>query len=386
MNPSPDPIHVLVVEDEEALRKALARILERNSYRVTEASDGREALHAVAQGNLDVVVSDISMPGIDGIQLLRAIRERDLDVPVILVTANPTVETATQALEYGALRYLIKPMDLRLFLDAVARASKFNRIARLKREAVDYLGADAMQVGDRAGLEASLARGLDSLWMAYQPLVDPRKKEVFAYEALVRTREPTIPHPGALFSVAERLGRVYEIGRAIRAHIASTLAERSPPGDMFINLHPSDLFDGTLFSPNAPLAPFADRIVFEITERAAFEDGAAVPEQVRRLRALGYRIAIDDLGAGYAGLNYFALLTPEVVKLDVTLVRNVHLEKVKRKIIGSMTSLCKDLGMTVIAEGVETAEERDVILELGCDFLQGFFFARPGPPFPEVEW
>jgi EAL domain-containing protein (putative c-di-GMP-specific phosphodiesterase class I) len=97
-------------------------------------------------------------------------------------------------------------------------------------------------------------------------------------------------------------------------------------------------------------------------------------------------VAIDDLGAGYAGLSYFALLTPEVVKLDITLVRNIHSEEIKRKLVGSLTSLCKELGMLVVAEGVETAEERDATMELGCDLLQGFFFAKPAPPFPEVSW
>lgn len=141
--------------------------------------------------------------------------------------------------------------------------------------------------------------------------------EVIAFEALARTLEPSIPYPGVLFSVAEQLGRVQEVGRAIRASVARTLEEQQPEHDIFINLHPSDLLDEALFSPESPISPFARQIVLEITERAALDGGADIPGRIRKLRSLGFRVAIDDLGAGYAGLSYFALLTPDVVKLDI---------------------------------------------------------------------
>jgi EAL domain-containing protein (putative c-di-GMP-specific phosphodiesterase class I) len=101
---------------------------------------------------------------------------------------------------------------------------------------------------------------------------------------------------------------------------------------------------------------------------------------------VGFRIAVDDLGAGYAGLTSFALLEPEIVKLDMSLVRAVHRSQTKQKVIRSMASLCRDMGMLVVAEGVETVEERDTLLDLGCDLLQGFLLARPGKPFPAVTW
>ena len=101
---------------------------------------------------------------------------------------------------------------------------------------------------------------------------------------------------------------------------------------------------------------------------------------------MGFQIAIDDLGAGYAGLTSFALLEPEIVKLDMTLVRDVHKQSTKQKLIRSMTALCKDMGMMVVGEGVENAEERDALVELGCDLLQGYLFAKPAAPFPAFSW
>jgi EAL domain-containing protein (putative c-di-GMP-specific phosphodiesterase class I) len=100
---------------------------------------------------------------------------------------------------------------------------------------------------------------------------------------------------------------------------------------------------------------------------------------------MGFRIAIDDFGAGYAGLSSFAALAPEIVKLDMSLVRDVHRSAVRRQVVASMASLCVGLGTRVVAEGIELPEERDCLAHAGCDLLQGFLFARPGPPFPSVE-
>ncbi len=377
---------VLVVEDEASLRRAYARVLEAAGFEARQAEDGAEAVQALRAERFDVVLSDISMPGMTGIDVLRSAREWDLDVPIILVTGNPTIESAVQAVEHGALRYLIKPVDPADLVQAVRRAAMLGRIARLKREALMHLGALGHLVGDRAGLEAALTRCLDHLWMAYQPIVDWRRRTVVAYEALVRCDDPALPDPSSLFSAAERLDRVHEVGRAIRERIATDLAALPPDCDLFVNLHPKDLTDDTLCAPDSPLSPFASRVVLEVTERAELDDQANISVRVARLRALGFRVAIDDLGAGYAGLSYFARLVPDVVKIDVALVRDIHREAIKARLVGSLASLCRELGMTVVAEGVETPEEREAVSDLGCDLLQGYLFARPGRPFPEVAW
>jgi len=153
-----------------------------------------------------------------------------------------------------------------------------------------------------------------------------------------------------------------------------------------VNLHSHDLLDEELFSPDAPLSRIAKRVVLEITERASLDEVKDLRARTNRLRGLGFRLAVDDLGAGYAGLTSFAQLEPEVVKLDMSLVRDVHLEPTKRKLITSMAQLCRDLGMTVLAEGVETKEERDVLSEIGCDLLQGYFFGKPVKGFSAVTF
>jgi EAL domain-containing protein (putative c-di-GMP-specific phosphodiesterase class I) len=103
---------------------------------------------------------------------------------------------------------------------------------------------------------------------------------------------------------------------------------------------------------------------------------------VTRLRTLGYRIAIDDLGAGYAGLTSFAQLEPEVVKVDMSLVRGIDGSPMKQKLVRSIISLCTELGIQLVAEGIETPGERDSLISLGGDLCQGYLFARPGRGFP----
>jgi EAL domain-containing protein (putative c-di-GMP-specific phosphodiesterase class I) len=130
----------------------------------------------------------------------------------------------------------------------------------------------------------------------------------------------------------------------------------------------------------------ASTVVLEITERAALDDISDLRTRVARLRTMGFRLAVDDLGAGYAGLTTFATLEPEVVKLDMSLVRDVDKNPVKRRVIDKMTALSHELNMLVVAEGVETVAERDVLRAVGCDLLQGYLIARPGRPFPGVVW
>jgi EAL domain-containing protein (putative c-di-GMP-specific phosphodiesterase class I) len=96
-------------------------------------------------------------------------------------------------------------------------------------------------------------------------------------------------------------------------------------------------------------------------------------------------VAVDDLGAGYAGLTSFAMLSPEVVKIDMSLVRGIDQNPVTQRIIRSVVTLCRDMRVNLVAEGVETAAERDTLLALGCDLLQGYFFGRPAPTFLPVS-
>ncbi|HEY3817659.1 MAG TPA: EAL domain-containing protein [Polyangiaceae bacterium] len=376
---------VLVVDDDVNLGRAVQRVLSGAGYSVIVATDGGAALEAIKRESFDVIVSDIQMPGLSGVEVLRGVRANDLDVPVILMTGNPTLETAMAAISLGALQYLRKPVPNDVLIETVRRASMLHRMAQLKRDALRLAGGEDALAGDRAGLQAGFDRALETMWIAFQPIVDASGRTLFGYEALMRSREPSLPHPGAILEAAERLDLVHRLGRRVRELAAHSFAGARSDAVLFVNLHPHDLLDIELFESKAPLGLLAERVVLEITERSTIDDIKDIQSRVALLRGRGFRIAIDDLGAGYAGLSSFAALQPEIVKLDMSLVRDVHKSEVRRRLMESMTSLCKEMKMLVVAEGIETAEERDCVLGCGCQLLQGYFFAKPGPPFPAVE-
>ncbi|HJZ86218.1 MAG TPA: EAL domain-containing protein [Polyangia bacterium] len=377
---------VLIVDDEELIVRAFRRTLQRAGYEVEGVCEGERALALLRTEPFDVVLSDIRMPRLGGLDLLKAVRAQDPDMSVILMTGGPALETAVEALERGALRYLLKPIDADALASAVDEAVRSHRLAKMKREALELLRARGQEATELGMLEARFERALESLHMVYQPIVCWSGRRAFGYEALVRSKEPTLARPDLLFDAAERLGRLQDVGRAIRQRVAALLAQSPQIDHLFVNLHPQDFLDEQLTAPEAPLSAHARRVVLEITERAALEKIDDVEERVARLRALGYRIAIDDLGAGYAGLASFVQLQPDVVKLDMALVRDVDQKPAQQKLVRSLTALARELHIEVITEGIETEQELRTLLGLGCDLLQGYRFARPGAPFPDINW
>ncbi len=381
---------VLLAEDDVALLGAEARILRCEGYDVIEARNGKEAIQALDAGEIDVLVADIRMPQVDGLELLRIASARHPDVPVILTTGKPSLDSAIQAVERRAFCYLAKPFTAQELVRRMGKALRLRQLARIKRQALALSGLPGGLSGDPERLQRSFEEVLRTLTVAYQPIVRAHSGERFGHEALLRSPSSDLPHPGAVLQAAERLQRTAELGRAIRARAAAPLlADHEIQEALFVNLHPQDLADEQLYDPDAPLSRIAPRVVLEITERASLECIGDVPGQVARLRGLGFRIAVDDLGAGYAGLSSFVALQPDIVKLDMSLVRDVDREPLRREVVRSLTDLCRKMDIQVVAEGIETEEKRAALVELGCDYLQGYLLGRPGalgPPKRRVSW
>jgi len=381
------PASVLLVDDDGAVLEAYRRVLANAEFFVTTAVDGKSAIAELGHTHFDVILSDIAMPGIGGLAFLRAVREHDLDVPVLLMTGQPEIETAVEAIEYGAFRYLIKPIEHATLIAVVRHATHMHSLAKLKRKALEIVGREGHLLGDCAALEVRFRNALQQLWIAYQPIVSWKKRTVFGYEALVRSEEPTLQNPAELFAVAERLGRLHDLGRAVRASVAAAGGQVPQDSKLFVNVHPDDLNDPDLLSEAAPLSLVAPNVVLELTERSSLDGIKDVQGRTARLRELGFRICVDDLGAGYAGLSSFIHLEPDVVKLDMSLVRGIDKSSRKRSVVQSMLQLAaRELGMLVICEGVETAAERDALAHLGADLLQGYLFARPNRRFVTPNW
>ena len=378
------PTRLLVAEDDDQLRRMYSKAFRADGFQVEVAEDGEAALEQVRAQRFDAILTDIAMPRLSGIELLRVVREHDADVPIVLMTGGPELTTALQAIEHGAFRYLVKPVDLAELKAVVRRAASFHRLAQLKREALAVLGENNALKDDRASLERTFERALQGLFMVFQPIVRWPQRALFGHEALVRTTESALARPPDLIGAAERLRKLPLLGRAIRDAVAAHVC--AAPGNVFVNLHAADLLDEHLLDPGSPLSAHAKRVVLEITERAGLDEVKDARARVEALKRMGYRIAVDDLGAGYAGLTSFAQLEPDIVKLDMSLVRGLHEAPTKRKLVQSIVGLCRDLGIQPVAEGVETAAERDALEQLGCELLQGYLFGKPEPPFSQPKF
>ncbi len=379
---------VLIADDDIGVARSLNRLLTAAGYEVTLAPDGAKAADALMQGHFDVILSDIRMPNMTGVELLSLVRAYDLDVPVILMTGDPSLQTAVEALRLGAMEYITKPWENDALLAAVRRADKLHALARLKREAMKVMGERGDVAGDIAGLTVAFERTLQTLFLAFQPIVSHKSRTVIGQECLLRSRDRALPTTASVLDAAQRLERHHDLGRRIRLVAAETLSTRPPPDGalLFLNIDPKDLLDSDLFSREAPLSEHASRVVLEITERASLSGIVDIRLRIADLRARGFRIALDDLGAGYAGLSSLAILEPDFVKLDLSLVQDLGASPVRQKLVGGIISTCRDLGMRVIAEGIERREDRFFLAELGCELMQGFLFAVPGLPYPSPTW
>ncbi|HET8771629.1 MAG TPA: EAL domain-containing protein [Gemmatimonadaceae bacterium] len=368
---------VLIVDDDAAVLRACSLLLDRAGFKVDSASSGPRALELLQDNTYSVILSDILMEGMSGLDLLRAIRERDLDTPVVMMTAGPSLATALEAMAYGAHRYLLKPVAPETLVETITRASLLSDLARLKREAFALQGQANLPVDDRVKLDATFTRSLQKLHMVFQPIVSMRQKKTVGFEALVRSEEPEMRNPAVLFDTAGLLARQPELSKAIYSNVAKRAPEIRQELMIFVNVHPPDLLDDSLHGTGSPLAPHSHRVVLEITERASIDKMGDIGPVVNDLRRLKYRLAVDDLGTGYAGLASFTQLGPEFVKLDRSLVMGIDKHPTKQRVVQAMYHLCADLGMTVISEGVETKDELSTLMGLGADYLQGYLFARP---------
>lgn len=375
------PARVLIVDDNPELAALLANMLQCAGYEVETSENGSSAALRLAAKDFGVVVSDIQMPEMGGLEFLKTIRLYDPDMPVILMTGDPTVSTAISAVEFGALRYLVKPFKMPELLAIVSEAFFRHEVARHRRVESGH----STQLNHQETLSSNFNKAISTLWMAYQPIVSVRTKSTFAFEALLRSEEATHSNPGVILESAMRLGALPLLSSAVRERVARDIG-RCHAQYVFINLHPRELSDEALLSPTGRLTSHAHKIVLEITERATLHEIKDVQERIKKLRDVGFKIAIDDLGAGYSGLTSIVQLQPDFVKLDMSLVRGLHGNETQLRLVESMSKAFRELKIPVIAEGVETTLERDTLAHLGCDLMQGYLFARPGRGFPTAHF
>lgn len=228
----------------------------------------------------------------------------------------------------------------------------------------------------------------------FQPIVPcDRPTEVFAYEALIRgrTHEGAQLSPGELFGRARSSDMLFQLDRGSRLAIIERAAAVGIQTKLFINFTPSAIYDPA-FCLRTTVAAIEKTslkpgdIVFEVVESEEIHDTKHLLRILDFYRENGYRVALDDLGAGFSSLNLLTELRPDFIKLDMHLIRDVDTNDYKGRILRSLIDLAHNLDIPVIAEGVETHAEWRWLRNAGADLIQGYLFAKPDatPPTPRI--
>jgi EAL domain-containing protein (putative c-di-GMP-specific phosphodiesterase class I) len=242
-----------------------------------------------------------------------------------------------------------------------------------------FPGMDKNLSGETSGAaRAMFDRAMTTLDVDLEPIADAKSKKLLGFAARMRSEEETLTTDSALVVMATRLDRLEELRRRVRDLAVRAFASAPQDALLFVDVHPSDLLDGDLYSPEPPLARIAERVVLQVRAR-----GLAMADLSARasvLRFVGFRLAIADLDAGQACLAQIADLAPEFVKIDARLVKGLDSSLGRRRLVSALVSMCRSLDAVSIAEGVSTAEEREALLSAGCNVVQGAIAARHAPP------
>lgn len=366
-------IRVLLLDDAEATRQA-GDLLVAEGYRVDVLDPAQmpEQLDSLELGPDRAVISDVDDAGRRTVDVLRSLRRRARGTPFILLSSHSAVRTATEIFDDRGYVCLRKPVAAEDLLRVLRRSALQQRMVRLQREAQRDLAPA------QADLSARFQNALGSLWIAYQPIID-RGWRIWGYEALLRTEEPSLRNPPVFLQAAHDLGRVAELAELIWERATEPFLRFEPKAALFMNIDPNQLEMDELFPVHHPARRIADRVIFEVRGQAFDLEDTAVADRLAQLRTRGFRIAVDDLGAGSSGLAAIAQIEPDFVKLDGVLVRGVENHDRRQRLIGSISGLCSDLGIQCIASGVETRREFESLTQLGIGMYQGFFVGRPMP-------
>ncbi|MEG5265148.1 EAL domain-containing protein [Pseudomonas sp. JDS28PS106] len=214
---------------------------------------------------------------------------------------------------------------------------------------------------------------------AYQPIVDLRDQSIFAHEALVRG-----PNGEGAFSVLDQVTdqNRYRFDQKCRVKAIAGAAQLGMAERLSINFLPNAVYRpelcirSTLEAARQNDFPL-DRLIFETLETEHMEHHGHLQHILREYREFGFMTAIDDFGAGYSGLTLLANFQPDLIKLDMDLIRDIHQDRARQAIVRGVVNMCNDLDITVVAEGIERAEERDFLADCGIFLMQGYWFAKP---------
>jgi EAL domain-containing protein (putative c-di-GMP-specific phosphodiesterase class I)/DNA-binding NarL/FixJ family response regulator len=375
-------LSVIIADENKEFLDALASIIDRapDFALVGKARDATTAVRLAALYTPDIALVDASMPGGGGAIAAAQIRRGSPATRVIALSASPERDVVMQMLRAGASSYLVKSVPGQDLLKSL-RATTLRPLDELVVQ-LDPGAARGQPSDDLASRVRAVIEG-EALSMMFQPIVSIQGHGVVGVEALARFDGEPRQSPDVWFmdAVASGLGTEMDLAAA-RAALA-ILPQLPEDIDLFVNVVPETLFSSGFEELIAGVP--GKRVVLELTEHAPVHDYGRLAGVVEDLRAEGFRIAVDDVGAGYSSFRHLLTVHPDVLKIDISLCRSIESDRARQVIAASIASLGRELDATVVAEGIETAAELATVRGLGVDSAQGFFLGRPSvPPLDEL--
>ena len=387
-------IRVLVAEDEPIVRRAILDVIGAfpSMQVVAIAGDAEEAVASAVRELPDVAVLDVRMPGGGGAHAAREIAAHAPQTKVVALSAHDDRESVASMLRAGALGYVVKGGGIDELVEAIERASR--GLASLSGAVATGVSVELEeQIGVRerrqqeemeriAAVRAALEPGVIS--PVFQPIVDLTSGKTVGFESLARFNLEPVRGPDAWFHMAASVGHLEELElAAIREGVACL--DRLPRGTyLSLNLSPDTArapdFERSLLG----LPP--ERTVLEITEHAEVPDYLALREALTSFRKRGARLAVDDAGAGFASLRHILQLEPDIMKLDISITRNVDIDRSRRALASALASFGEEMGIELVAEGIETLAELQALRALGVRYGQGYFIGRPAAEPKAPAW
>ena len=379
---------VVVVDDNPANTALVRRVLGRAGLAdVIEVQDPTRVQGLLADGDLDLVLLDLRMPVMDGFEVLELIQHRAMGtyLPVIVITADDSHEAVERALAGGAHDFLSKPFNAaelvlrvrNLLLNRYAY-QELRRSRAWLRSRLDLFEPDLAKLNaDPLEITQLIRRTIDEedFRIAIQPIVDMRDGSLVGGEALARFPDDILGNPGAWFAAALEVGMVTELELAAVRRALTQVSTRPAGTSLSLNFSPGTVLAGLEGALGADV-PW-DRVVIELTEHTPVSDYGALARALAPLREAGARVAVDDTGAGFASLRHILDLHPDIIKIDIGITRGVDVDPSRAAVARMLVQFAGEVGIRVVAEGVETEGERQALLDLGAFLGQGYLLGRP---------
>ena len=363
---SADP-HCLIwlIDDEPGVRITVRRWLTHLGYRVEVFEEGPTLIDTITQGGVplpSLIICDADMPIMNGLEVLARVAKEAPEVKRLLYTAREPNRWVIEAFNQGVIHRFI---------------DKSEGPKALQTCLGEMLHEQEEQGRQLQALDELLSQKLITLHL--QPIFNARTREIEASEALMRSQHPLFRGPLDILNATQLAQRELDLQRVLTGLNRQIREEIPEHIKLFMNIDPvvfgqpehlDDVF--------SDVYPYASSIVLELTERGQL-CGDAWVESVNRLRERGFEIALDDLGAGYNSLGAVAAVSPEIIKLDISLVSNLHMSQPKREMVRLLSEYAQRHQIKTVAEGIELREEADTCTQLGIRWLQGYHLERPIP-------